>query len=82
MLHLDDSSVFAESELCGNIPEHRLTLQRRDNRLGVSKGRHTGVTVQPGAPGLEFGARNPVAAQEGSVYSRRYIYIIYILLTC
>lgn len=82
MLHLDDSSVFAESELCGNIPEHHSALQHRDDRLGVSKGRHTGITVQPGAPGLEFGARNPVAAQEGSVYSRRYIYIIYILLTC
>lgn len=45
------------------------------------QGRHTGITVQPGAPGLKFGAES-VAAQEGSVYSRRYIYIIYILLTC
>lgn len=83
MLYLDDSSVFAESELCGNnILEHPSALQCRDDRLGVSKGRQAGITVQPGVPGLECGARNPVAAQEGSVYSRRYIYIIYILLTC
>ena len=55
MLYLDDSSVFAESELCGNIPEHRLTLQRRDNRLGVSKGRHTGVISDLRTPSMVEG---------------------------
>lgn len=31
---------------------------------------------------LSLGHGVTVAAQEGGVYSRRYIYIIYILLTC
>lgn len=38
--------------------------------------------VQPGMLGLSWGHAVTAAAQEGSVYSRRYIYIIYILLTC
>lgn len=37
--------------------------------------------VQPGTAWLEFRAGVTVAAQEGGMYSRRYIYIIYILLT-
>lgn len=82
-MHSGDSSVCSESELSGsNIPGPPPSPPVWSDSFGGHRGRSSGLAVLPGIPWLSLGHGVTRAAQEGDVYSGRYIYIIYILLIC
>lgn len=82
-LYFGDSSVFSESELNGSsIPGHPPSPRSVEVAGGSVQREDAGIMVLLSTVWLDLGHGVTVAASEGGVYSRRYIYIIYILLTC
>lgn len=82
MLSFGDSSVFSESELNGsNIPGHPPSPRGVEVTGWSVQREDAGIMVYP-ARLAGLGAWSHSGCLEGGVYSRRYIYIIYILLTC
>lgn len=85
MLYFDESSdvVLPESSFMeavfGRPPS---SLQLGMAGLEYKRRRMQASWCSLARRGLSLGHEVTVGAQEGGMYSRRYIYIIYILLTC